>query len=193
VQCHVARGGYTGEDGFEISIPPEHTVATTRLLSKDPVQLIGLAARDSLRLEAGMCLYGHDLDESTSPVEAGLNWVIGKDRRQDNSGFIGAETVLGQLKNGVTRKRVGLVVEDVPAREGAKILHPETLEDIGVVTSGIPSPSLSKNIAMGYVQTVDGFNRKGKEVKVQVRGKPRNAVIQPLPFVPSRYWRGVSP
>ncbi|KAF8754127.1 The glycine cleavage system catalyzes the degradation of glycine [Rhizoctonia solani] len=131
-----------------ISIPPEHTVNITELISKPPVQLTGLGARDSLRLEAGMCLYGNDLDETTSPVEAGLSWVIGKSRKE-KGGFIGAETVLKQLKEGVTRRRVGFVIPEAPAREGAKIFavdSPET--QIGVVTSGIPSPTLGTNIAM---------------------------------------------
>ena len=112
---HVARGGYTGEDGFEISIPPAQTIELAKLLLRPPVQLTGLGARDSLRLEAGMCLYGHDLDESTSPVEAGLTWVIGKERRE-KGGFIGAEGVLKHIRDGPPRRRVGLIVEGAPAR-----------------------------------------------------------------------------
>lgn len=130
---HVARGGYTGEDGFEvrisyqvypfvndttpsqISIPPSHTVEVAKLLSKSPVQLTGLGVRDSLRLEAGLCLYGNDLDENTSPVEAGLTWVIGKDRKE-NGNFIGAEGVRKHLKEGPPRRRVGMIVEGAPAR-----------------------------------------------------------------------------
>ncbi|KAI0057354.1 glycine cleavage system T protein [Artomyces pyxidatus] len=184
---HVARGGYTGEDGFEISIPPAHTVQVAHLLSKSPVQLTGLGARDSLRLEAGMCLYGNDLDESTTPVEAGLSWVIGKDRRE-TADFIGAEFVLKQLMDGPPRRRVGLIVEGAPARQGAKIVAPATSEAIGSVTSGIPSPTLGKNIAMGYVQS--GFHKKGTEVSVEVRGKLRPGVVTPMPFVKPRYWRG---
>ncbi|PPR05233.1 hypothetical protein CVT24_010339 [Panaeolus cyanescens] len=184
---HVARGGYTGEDGFEISIPPSKTVEVAKLLSKPPVQLIGLGARDSLRLEAGMCLYGNDLDESTTPVEAGLSWVIGKDRREAG-GFIGAKTVLQQLKDGPSRRRVGLVVEGAPARQGAKILSPTGDEELGVVTSGIPSPTLGKNIAMGYIKS--GWHKKGTEVGVDVRKQLRKAVLTPMPFVKSNYWRG---
>ncbi|KAH9852002.1 glycine cleavage system T protein [Lenzites betulinus] len=184
---HVARGGYTGEDGFEISIPPSQTVEVAQLLSKPPVQLTGLGARDSLRLEAGMCLYGQDLDENTSPVEAGLSWVIGKERRQEGN-FIGAELVLKHLKEGPPRRRVGLTVEGAPARQGAKIFETSGKEQIGAVTSGIPSPTLGKNIAMGYVQ--NGFHKKGTEVAVEVRGKLRGAVLTPMPFVPSRYYRG---
>ncbi|KAF4610782.1 hypothetical protein D9613_007251 [Agrocybe pediades] len=185
---HVARGGYTGEDGFEISIPPSHTVEVAKLLSKSPVQLIGLGARDSLRLEAGMCLYGNDLDETTTPVEAGLSWVIGKDRRE-KGGFIGAETVQKQLKEGTSRRRVGLIVEGAPARQGAKIFAPTTeQEEIGVVTSGIPSPTVGKNIAMGYVKS--GWHKKGTEIQVEVRKQLRKAVITPMPFTKTNYWRG---
>ncbi|OBZ74064.1 putative aminomethyltransferase, mitochondrial [Grifola frondosa] len=144
---HVARGGYTGEDGFEISIPPAQTLDVAHLLSKPPVQLTGLGARDSLRLEAGMCLYGQDLDEDTTPVEAGLTWLIGKNRRETGE-FIGAEKVRQHLKDGPPRRRVGLIVEGAPARQGAKIVAPTNQEVIGTVTSGIPSPTLGKNIAM---------------------------------------------
>ncbi|KAH7903994.1 hypothetical protein BJ138DRAFT_1131155 [Hygrophoropsis aurantiaca] len=184
---HVARGGYTGEDGFEISIPPSQTLEVTQILSKAPVQLTGLGARDSLRLEAGMCLYGHDLDEDTSPIEAGLTWVIGKERRETGD-FIGAEEVLRQLKEGPTRRRVGLIVEGPPAREGAQIYAPSQNEVIGAVTSGIPSPTLGKNIAMAYVQS--GWHKKGTEVEVDVRNKLRKAVLTPMPFVKPKYWRG---
>ncbi|KAJ7166810.1 hypothetical protein C8R46DRAFT_1095379 [Mycena filopes] len=170
---HVARGGYTGEDGFEISIPPSETVEVAELLSKSPVQLTGLGARDSLRLEAGMCLYGHDLDEDTSPVEAGLGWVIGKDRK-DTGTFIGADGVRQHLKDGPPRRRVGLIVEEAPAR--------------GAVTSGIPSPTLSANIAMGYV--LNGWHKKGTQLAVEVRGKLRKATVAPMPFIKPRYWRG---
>jgi len=184
---HVARGGYTGEDGFEISIPPSHTAEVAKLLSKSLVQLTGLGARDSLRLEAGMCLYGNDLDEDTTPVEAGLTWVIGKERRE-SGGFIGAEGVIKHLKEGPPRRRVGLVIEGAPARQGAKIFAPAGKDLIGAVTSGIPSPTLSKNIAMAYVQT--GFHKKGTEVEVDVRNKLRKAVVTPMPFVKPKYWRG---
>ncbi|KAI0313134.1 glycine cleavage system T protein [Amylostereum chailletii] len=187
LQVHVARGGYTGEDGFEISIPQEHTVSLTSKLTESPsVQLAGLGARDSLRLEAGMCLYGNDLDESTTPVEAALSWVIGKERRE-KGGFVGAETVLKQLKEGPPRRRIGLLVEGAPARHGAKIFSKDS-EPLGTVTSGIPSPTLGKNIAMGYVRS--GAHKKGTELLVEVRGKMRPAVVTPMPFVPAKYWRG---
>ncbi|EMD39401.1 hypothetical protein CERSUDRAFT_82124 [Gelatoporia subvermispora B] len=184
---HVARGGYTGEDGFEISIPPSQTVEVAQLLSKPPVQLTGLGARDSLRLEAGMCLYGQDLDEDTTPVEAGLTWVIGKERRETGD-FIGAEGVRKHLKDGPPRRRIGIVVEEAPARQGAKIFAPSSQELIGAVTSGIPSPTLGKNIAMGYVQS--GYHKKGTELLVEVRNKLRKAVLTPMPFVPTNYYRG---
>jgi aminomethyltransferase len=200
----VSRGGYTGEDGFEISIAPEDTVAVTEALlaaaGPDRLQLAGLGARDSLRLEAGMCLYGHDLDDTTTPIEGGLSWVIGKDRRGAASGpgaFHGAEVILPQLTpkskggSGVTRRRVGLIVEGAPAREGAEILDPETKDKIGTVTSGCPSPTLGKNIAMGYVK--DGQHKAGTELIVSVRGKPRKATVTKMPFVPSKYWKGTAP
>ncbi|ESK85651.1 putative gcv1-glycine subunit mitochondrial [Moniliophthora roreri MCA 2997] len=182
---HVARGGYTGEDGFEISIPPSETVDVATLLSKDPVQLTGLGARDSLRLEAGMCLYGNDLDETTSPVEAGLTWVIGKERRETGE-FIGADGVRKHLKEGPPRRRVGFTIEGAPARQGAKIFAGD--EHVGEITSGIPSPTLNKNIAMGYIK--NGLHKKGTEVEVEVRNKRRKAVVIPMPFVPTKYYRG---
>ncbi|KAH6657493.1 hypothetical protein BKA67DRAFT_590959 [Truncatella angustata] len=195
----VSRGGYTGEDGFEISIHPDDTVAVTEALleSAGPskLQLAGLGARDSLRLEAGMCLYGHDLDDTTTPVEAALSWVIGKDRRSPDA-FHGAEVIIPQLTpkskggSGVERRRVGLVVEGAPAREGAEIVDGEG-NKIGVITSGCPSPTLGKNIAMGYIK--DGLHKSGTEVKVKVRGRERKAVVSKMPFVPSKYWKGTAP
>ncbi|KAG6909514.1 hypothetical protein DXG01_017071 [Tephrocybe rancida] len=198
---HVARGGYTGEDGFEvlraenalkISIPPSQTVDVANLLSKAPVQLTGLGARDSLRLEAGMCLYGQELNEDISPIEAGLAWVISKERREVG-GYIGAEGVKKVLKEGPSKRRVGLVIEGAPARpihttEGAKIFAPEGGELLGAITSGIPSPTLGKNIAMGYVQS--GWHKKGTAVEVDVRNKLRKAVLTPMPFIKPNYWRG---
>ncbi|KAF8514465.1 hypothetical protein JB92DRAFT_3143076 [Gautieria morchelliformis] len=186
IKVHVARGGYTGEDGFEISIPPEHTAHLAELLARPPVQLTGLSARDSLRLEAGLCLYGHDLDEDTTPVEAGLTWVIAKNRRESGD-FIGAGGVLRHLKNGPPRRRVGFVVDEVPAREGAEVFSPEG-ELIGKVTSGIPSPTLGINISMGYVK--NGWHKKGTDVQIQVRKVSRKAVVRSMPFIETRYWRG---
>jgi len=195
----VSRGGYTGEDGFEISIPQAEAVAVTEALlknaTKEKLQLAGLGARDSLRLEAGMCLYGHDLDDSTTPVEAALSWVIGKNRRT-GGGFNGDEVVLRQLTpkskggSGVERRRIGLIVEGAPAREGAEIVD-EKGEKIGNITSGCPSPTIGKNIAMGYIK--DGFHKSGTNVEVVVRGKKRKAQVTKMPFVPSRYWKGAAP
>jgi aminomethyltransferase len=184
---HVARGGYTGEDGFEISIPPAATLEVAKLLSNSPVQLTGLGARDSLRLEAGMCLYGQDLDEDTTPVEAGLTWVIGKERRESGD-FIGADGVRKHLVEGAPRRRVGLIVNGAPARQGAQIFAPSTKDLIGTVTSGIPSPTLGTNIAMGYVKSV--WHKNGTEVDVEVRSKIRKGVLTPMPFTKPQYWRG---
>ncbi|KAK3903458.1 hypothetical protein C8A05DRAFT_43299 [Staphylotrichum tortipilum] len=194
----ISRGGYTGEDGFEISIAGDETVAVTEALlaagGPEKVQLAGLGARDSLRLEAGMCLYGHDLDEATSPVEAGLAWVVPKHRRGADAGYYGAAVVAGQIVPkskggaGITRRRVGLIVEGAPAREGAEIVARDGGEKLGTVTSGCPSPSLGKNVAMGYVR--DGFHKVGTEVDVLVRGRPRKAVVVKMPFVPTKYWKG---
>ncbi|KAI5923258.1 hypothetical protein F4810DRAFT_213484 [Camillea tinctor] len=201
----ASRGGYTGEDGFEISIPtPEATVALTRALldtaGPEKLQLAGLGARDSLRLEAGMCLYGHDLDDTTTPVDASLRWIVGRDRRAATAladgAFHGAEVVLPQLKpmnqggTGYTRQRVGIVVEGAPAREGAEIWS--TGEDgeesrIGTITSGCPSPTLGKNIAMGYVGK--GLHKPGTEVRVLVRGRKQKATVEKMPFVMAKYHR----
>jgi aminomethyltransferase len=194
----VSRGGYTGEDGFEISIKPEETVAVTEALlavGPEKLQLAGLGARDSLRLESGMCLYGHDLDDTTTPVEAALSWVIGKNRKTEG-GFHGSDTILAQLKPkskgglGVERRRVGFIVEGAPAREGAKIVN-ELGEEIGTITSGCPSPSLGKHIAMGYIK--DGSHKAGTPVEVVIRGKKRKAMVTKMPFIPSKYWKGIAP
>lgn len=188
VECHVARGGYTGEDGFEVSIPPEDTERVAQALAEDErVQLAGLAARDSLRLEAGMCLYGHDLDESVSPVEGALAWTVGKDRRAAGD-FLGAERVLRELKDGPPRRRVGLVVSGAPAREGAKVYASDGETPIGRVTSGIPSPTLGQNIAMALVQ--NGYHKKDTKLLVDVRKKLRDATVVRMPFVPNKFYRG---
>jgi aminomethyltransferase len=142
-----------------------------------------------------MCLYGHDLDDSTTPVEAALSWVIGKNRRT-GGGFNGDEVILRQLTpkskggSGVGRRRIGLIVEGAPAREGAEIVD-EKGEKIGNITSGCPSPTIGKNIAMGYIK--DGFHKSGTNVEVVVRGKKRKAQVTKMPFVPSRYWKGAAP
>lgn len=196
----ISRGGYTGEDGFELSILSTDVVQVAEHLLKsagtDRLRLAGLGARDSLRLEAGMCLYGHDLDDDTTPVEAGLSWIVHRDRRA-NGGFHGAETILRQVHpttkgGGPPRRRVGLIVEGAPAREGAEILTVEDAKSgetkvIGKVTSGCPSPTLGQNIAMGYIDS--GWHKAGTKVGVLVRGKRRKAVVVKMPFVKSRYWK----
>jgi aminomethyltransferase len=198
----ISRGGYTGEDGFEISVAAEDTVAVTEALlgsktsGEARVRLSGLGARDSLRLEAGMCLYGHDLDDTTTPAEAGLGWIVAKNRRQEEptTSFLGAQTVVPQLTPrskggaGVQRYRIGMVVEGAPAREGADVIDSDTGEAVGRVTSGCPSPTLGKNIAMGYVK--DGFRKAGMELAVSVRGRRRRAVVTKMPFVATRYMKG---
>jgi len=191
VPCLVTRCGYTGEDGFEISVPAIHSVNFAEtLLQNDQVKLAGLAVRDSLRLEAGLCLYGNDIDETTTPAEAGLIWCIGKRRKQEG-GFLGAKQILAQLKGGddfpPKRKRVGLLVEPgAPARHGYPIVDDEGKE-IGVVTSGGPSPLTKKNIAMAYVPYA--LSNIGTQVNVLVRKAIRKATVVKTPFVESKYYR----
>lgn len=184
----VTRSGYTGEDGFEISVPANHAEAVARaLLDLPEVEPVGLGARDSLRLEAGLCLYGHDIDETTSPIEATLAWTIGK-RRREEGGFPGADIILGQLKDGVSRKRVGLLPEGkAPAREGTEITD-QTGRAIGHVTSGGFGPSFGGPVAMGYVERTAA--EIGAEVGLNVRGTARPAKIAKMPFVPPSYKRG---
>jgi aminomethyltransferase len=187
IDCHVSRSGYTGEDGYEISVKANRVRAIAeRLLGHGEVKPIGLGARDSLRLEAGLCLYGHDIDTSTSPVEAGLAWSIQK-RRREEGGFPGAERVLAELRDGAPRVRVGLRPEGrVPAREGAEIKSSDGAL-IGKVTSGGFGPSIGGPIAMGYVERA--FAAPGTPVALVVRGKDLAASVTALPFVPHRYHR----
>lgn len=182
----ISRSGYTGEDGFEILAPPEIAAQLCEALLNDArVKLIGLGARDSLRLEAGLCLYGHDLDETISPIEAGLAWTIQKRRRQ-GADFPGAERILRELKDGPSRLRVGLKPrERAPAREGVAVLAAGA--PAGVITSGGFSPTLNAPISMGFLDTP--IARAGGAVDLLVRDKPRPADIVPLPFVPHRYKR----
>jgi len=187
IECRVTRCGYTGEDGFEISVPSKEVVKLTELLLKEKdVVLAGLGARDALRLEAGLCLYGNDLDETTTPVEASLTWVIGK-RRKEEGGFLGDKVILDQLKNGVKRKRVGFFVDGAPARAHAPILSEDGKTKIGEVTSGSFSPILKRPIAVGYVQTE--YSSVDTNLKVNVRDKLYNAVITKLPFVENKYYK----
>ena len=184
----LSRCGYTGEDGYELSVPADEAEAVAkRLLAHDDVEPIGLGARDSLRLEAGLCLYGHDMDTKTSPVEANLNFAIGK-RRREEGGFPGAERILKDLKDGTHRLRVGLKPEGrAPAREGTVIQSPDG-DEIGIVTSGGFGPSFGGPLAMGYVDAA--FAGEGASVNLIVRGKPVPASVVPTPFVPQRYYRG---
>jgi len=186
IECHVSRSGYTGEDGYEISVKAIRVRAVVeRLLGHPEVKLVGLGARDSLRLEAGLCLYGHDIDTATSPIEAGLAWSIGK-RRREQGGFPGASRILRELELGPARKRVGLEMEGrIPAREGAEIRVEGAA--FGKVTSGGFGPSVGKPIAMGYVES--RFAAPGTAVFATVRDKELPARIVPMPFVPHRYHR----
>lgn len=187
VQAHVSRSGYTGEDGFEISVRSEDAVKIWRLLlANDAVKPIGLGARDSLRLEAGLCLYGHDIDETTSPNEAGLMWSIAK-RRREQGGFIGAVRVQTEIANGVSRLRVGIKPDGrAPAREATVIQNMEG-RIIGKITSGGFGPSVNGPVAMGYVETA--FSPVGTPVQLIVRDKAMPATVVKLPFVPNRFKR----
>ena len=190
----ITRSGYTGEDGFEISVHQDAAEAFARaLLAQPEVKPIGLGARNSLRLEAGLCLYGADIDTTTTPVQAQLNWAMQKVRRTGGAragGFLGSDTVLAQLDGTqpVTRLRVGLIAEErVPVREHVT-LHDAMGEAIGEVTSGLLSPSVNQPIALGYVAREHAGI--GTEVHALVRGKTVPMRVAPLPFVPNRYHRG---
>ena len=192
VSLFVTRSGYTGEDGFEISMPAAQATALAQaLLAQPEVKPIGLGARNSLRLEAGMCLYGQDLDPHTTPVEANLNWAIQKVRRTGGAragGFLGAERVLAQIDQGAQRLRVGLVgLERVPVREHTELQNTQG-QRIGEITSGLLSPSLNQPIALGSVQAE--YAAIGTQVQALVRGKAVPMEVRPLPFVPNRYHRG---
>jgi len=197
----ITRTGYTGEDGFEISIPPENgdsselatNIAKALTADNSKVRWAGLGARDSLRLEAGMCLYGHDLNEQITPPMAALGWLVGKSRRVDapTPAFNGHATINKQLASpkSMSERRVGLLLEKGPAaREGAEIVDPENDNQvIGHVTSGCPSPSLDgQNIAMGYIK--NGFHKKGTQVGVKIRKNVKKAEVAKMPFVPSKFF-----
>jgi aminomethyltransferase len=187
-QCVVTRSGYTGEDGFELSLPAGEAEGFARKLIAEPeVSPIGLGARDSLRLEAGLCLYGHDIDETTTPIEADLAWTIGK-RRRAEGGFPGAATIMRQLAEGTRRKRVGIRPDGrAPAREGTDIVD-DAGNRLGKVTSGGFGPSVGGPVAMGYVAST--YLADGAALQLVVRGAARPARIVRLPFVPTRYYRG---
>ena len=183
---HVSRSGYTGEDGFELAIKSKDVGTFWQALeAHEDVEAIGLGARDSLRLEAGLCLYGHDIDETTTPIEANLTWSIGK-RRRENGGFPGADKILAQLRDGPSKKLVGIRPDGrAPAREGTKIFSQDT--EVGIITSGGYGPSVGGPVAMGYVTTQ--HSAAGTALELEVRGKRLPAKVQPLPFVAHNFYR----
>lgn len=192
IETFLTRSGYTGEDGFEISVHADQAVALARkLLAQPEVKPIGLGARDSLRLEAGLCLYGHDINTDTNPVEASLTWAIQKVRRAGGAragGYPGAAVIDEQLANGAARKRVGLVSsERMPVREGAKLVTAEGVE-IGVVTSGTVGPTVGKPVALGYVSREHAA--LGTEIFAIVRDKRTPMTVSSTPFTPNGYYRG---
>jgi aminomethyltransferase len=193
IDCFVSRSGYTGEDGFEISVPAEQAEALAfALLDNSDVLPIGLGARDSLRLEAGLCLYGHDIDTTTTPVDGVLQWSIQKSRRNGGAragGFFGANVILAQLENGAPRRRVGLKPEGrAPVREGAPLFADSTSsERIGTVTSGGFGPSVGAPVAMGYLPTP--LAADGGTVFAELRGQRLPLRISPMPFIPNTYKR----
>lgn len=189
LDCIVTRSGYTGEDGFEISVPADKAEAfAENLLAHEEVEPIGLGARDSLRLEAGLCLYGHDMNSETTPVEAALAWTVSKRRRREMN-FPGAEKINRQLENGVARVRVGLrPAGRTPVREGCAI-HSREGNEIGIVTSGGFGPTVSGPVAMGYLDPT--YSDVGQKLLISVRGKMHEAVVAELPFVPHRYVRKI--
>ena len=191
INCFIIRSGYTGEDGFEISIPSVHAQTLVReLLSNENAEPAGLGARDSLRLEAGLCLYGHDIDEHTTPVEAGIGWIIARKYRQGNvadADFPGAEKILGQLKNGTDKIRIGIRPQGrIPVREGTEIMTGNG-EGVGIVTSGGFGPTIGAPVAMGYVRT--GYSEPSTKLHVHIRGRSHKIQAVKLPFVEHRYYK----
>lgn len=193
VECYVSRSGYTGEDGYEISVPAEAAEPLAReLLADEAVEWVGLGARDSLRLECGLCLYGHDLDPTTTPVEASLLWGISPSRRSDGKragAFPGSELILEQIKTKqVSRKRIGLIgLSKAPVRENTKLFDAQDNE-IGIVTSGTYGPSIEKPVAMAYVNSELAV--LDTEIFAEVRGKKRAMIVSKMPFVAQSYYRG---
>ncbi len=193
VPVFVSRSGYTGEDGFEISIPSAETERVARALVDQPeVMPVGLGARDSLRLEGGMCLYGSDLDDTTTPVEGTLEWAVQKVRRKGGAregGFPGSAVVLAQFENGASRRRVGLLPEGrAPVRHGAPLFaQAEGGAQIGVVTSGAFGPQAKAPVAMGYVETA--YAPEGTKIFAELRGKRVPVIVAAMPFVPARFKR----
>lgn len=189
--CFITRSGYTGEDGFEITVSPDATVELgQKLLADAAVKPVGLGARDSLRLEAGLCLYGNDLDTTTTPNEAGLLWTIPKSRRE-TGGFVGSDVILGQIKNKklVTRKRVGFVLggKGPPPRSDMEVYNMDD-ELVGTITSGVHGPTFGAPCAMGYV--TKKYAKAGTELQVKIRKKKYPLVVSKMPFVPANFFRG---
>jgi len=185
-EIYITRSGYTGEDGFEISIPNEFVEGFVKKIVTKGAKLIGLGARDTLRMEAGLCLYGHDINETTSPIEANLKWAISK-RRREEGGFIGYDKIKLDMNGSLSRLRVGVKPEGkIIAREGVKIFS-EDNKQIGSITSGTFGPSVNGPIAMGYVKL--NFSKLGTKVLLEVRGKKYNAIISELPFYKKNYVR----
>ncbi len=187
ISARWSRSGYTGEDGFEISVAARDAERLAEILLGEPeVEPVGLGARDTLRLEAGLCLYGHDIDETTSPVEAALTWSIGR-RRREEGGFFGEERILREIAEGTARRRIGIRPEGrAPAREGTKVLS-EDGEEIGIVTSGGFGPTVGGPVAMGYLKTECA--KKGTPLKLVVRGREIPAEATSAVFVPHNYKR----
>ena len=193
VECWISRSGYTGEDGFEISIPAADAELVTRsILSNENVEFIGLGARDSLRLEAGLCLYGHDINQATTPVEASLTWAIQKVRRANGEragGFIGSKIILKQLDEGTERKRVGFLPQTrAPMREGVEVFETERSKDtIGIITSGGYGPTVGHPVAMGYIDSKYAQNKNN--LFGELRGKRVPIKVSKIPFVPLNFKR----
>lgn len=183
IACHISRSGYSGEDGFEISVANTDAESLAQLLLAEPgVEPVGLGARDTLRLEAGLCLYGHELSESITPIEAGLRWLC----KKGHANFPGGEKILKQLQDGAERTRVGLLIDGrVPVREGCAIFHHD--DRVGHVTSGSYSPSLKRPIAMALIDNT--FTKSGTVLSAKVRETPIAVTVTALPFVPHRYQR----
>lgn len=194
---HLARSGYTGEDGFELSIPSSNAKESQESIDffmsmlneyPDIVKPIGLAARDSLRLEAGMCLYGHELTEEITPVQASLTWLIPKSRREQNTGFNGSSTILSQIKDKslLTSRRIGVVSKGPSPRDNNKIFNEDGSAEVGYITSGSPSPTNGGNVAQAYI---DKKVKIGTNVKIEIRGKLRDATVAKLPFVAPNFYK----
>lgn len=190
-EFRVSRCGYTGEDGFELSIPQQSVLPFVESLTEKKVdgvqaaKFIGLGARDTLRLEAGLCLYGHELTEQISPIEAMLAWTISKRRKQEG-GFLGFETVKKHIDDGVLKKRSGFIVDGPPAREGTEVFTKDG-KLVGTVTSGTHAPTLKKTIGQAYIDVP--YNKQGTELLVNMRGKNYPLKVAKMPFVPHRYYK----